>query len=95
MHKIALVHLELAIVSFDLNHVGLDKHALHLGGHVINRNVPRTSALRRGNKISRSLVRDTDQVRPGARLAQRIVAARVRRRASHFAHAGLHVHQHN
>ena len=88
-------HFELAVLGFDLQHIGLDEDALHLGGHVVDRDVAGRAALRRGNKVARALVRDADQVGTAARLAERIVAVGVGGGVGNFAHAGLHVDQHH
>ena len=95
MHEVALVDLELAVLGFDLHHIGLDGDALHLGGHVVDRDVAGRAALGRGDKVACALVRDPHQVGAAAGLAERIVPVGVGGCVGHFAHAGLHVDQHH
>ena len=88
-------HLQLAIRTLHLQHIGLDGDALNLGGHIIDREVAGRASLGRGYKVARALVGYAHQIGAASRLNQRVTPAGVGGGMGHFAHAGLHVHQHH
>ena len=95
MDEVALVDVELAVVGFDLEDVGLDEDALDLGGHVVDGDVAGRSTLRRGDEVAGALVGDANQIGAAAGLVEGVVSFGVGGGVGYFAHAGLDVDQDN
>jgi len=66
VHHELLGHIQLAVFRFNLQNVVLDGNAIDLGRRIINRDVARPCALRRCNKVARTLVYGANQVRSAA-----------------------------
>jgi hypothetical protein len=80
--------VQLAILAFDLEHIGFRKNTFHLGGHVVDGDVGDRSALGGVGEKLGSLVRHLYERGRVAGPIERVVSAAVDGGMRHFGHAG-------
>ena len=93
--QITLLNTQHSARGFGKYHVGVNGYAVEFRRHIVDRNVSRSAALRRGNEVGSALMNCPDKVSAGAGRLKRIMSFGIGSGGSGIGHAGLNVHQDN